>query len=199
MAAFKWDRRRADAERAELEVGSELVVDLPLPGGPAPEPRPARPRPPSELERVREQLLSATKERRELEAALGAATVQADQLARVRAERDRAREEAEQARADGERLVNDEYRQRERAEEIAEQTTARARDAEAAQRLAERQLGAAREAHTVLEARLAELEERLRAELDDANEERERLRAELEAAASSERRARRARRRQRGA
>ena len=60
IAAFKWDGGELDAERAELEVGSELVVDLPLPGGPPPEPRPAKPRRPSELERVREQLLSAT-------------------------------------------------------------------------------------------------------------------------------------------
>ena len=183
IAAFKWDGGELDAERAELEVGSELVVDLPLPGGPPPEPRPAKPRVPSELERVREQLLSVTKERRELEAALDAATVQADQLARVRAERDRAREDAEQARADGERLVNDEYRQRERAQEAAEQAIARSREAESAQRLAERQLAAAREAHAGLEARLAELEgidhERLRAELDETAADRDRLRDQL--------------------
>jgi hypothetical protein len=183
IAAFQWDGGKLEADRAELEVGSELVVDLPLPGGPPPEPRPAKPRPPSELQRVREQLLSATKERRELEAALDAATVQADQLTRIRAERDRAREEADRARADGERMVNDEYRQRERAQEAAEQAAARARDAQAAQRLAERQLGAAREAHAALEARVAELEaidhERLRAELDDAVADRDRLRNEL--------------------
>ena len=158
FAAFKWDGGKLDAERAELEVGRELVVDLPLPGGEAPKPRPAKPRPPSELERVREQLLSATKERRELEAALSSATARAEELARVREERDRAREDAERARADGERLVNDEYRQRERAQAAAEQADARAREAEAAQRLAERQLGAAREAHAALEARLEALE-----------------------------------------
>ena len=91
-AAFKWDGGKLDAERAELEVGRDLVVDLPLPGGAAPKPRPAKPRPPSELERVREQLLSATKERRELEAALNAATVQADDAgARARGARPRAR------------------------------------------------------------------------------------------------------------
>ena len=189
IAAFKWDGGELDAERAELEVGRELVVDLPLPGGAAPKPRPAKPRPPSELERVREQLLSATKERRELEAALSSATARAEELARVREERDRAREDAERARGDGERLVNDEYRQRERAEAAAEQAAARARDAEAAQRLAERQLGAAREAHAALEARLEALEtdhaDRLvaladaQAVRDDGSEERERLRAEL--------------------
>ena len=152
FAAFKWDGGELDAERAELEVGRELVVDLPLPGGAAPKPRPAKPRPPSDLERVREQLLSATKERRELEAALKAATVGADELARVRDERDRAREDAERARADGERLVNDEYRQRERAQEAADQATAQAREAEEARRLAERQLAAARQAHAELES-----------------------------------------------
>ena len=208
IAAFKWDGGELVAERAELEVGRELVVDLPLPGGEAPKPRPAKPRPPSELERVREQLLSATKERRELEAALSSATARAEELARVREERDRARQDAERARADGERMVNDEYRQRERAEAVAEQAVARAREAEAAQRLAERQLGAAREAHAALEAlesdhtdRLAALEAELadaHAAGDDGSEEagpaaganelaaavdeRDRLRAELAAA-----------------
>jgi hypothetical protein len=158
LAAFKWDGGELVAERAELEVGRELVVDLPLPGGVAPEPLPAKPRPPSELERVREQLLSATKERRELEAALDAATVRADALARVREERDRAREDAERARADGERLVNDEYRQRERAQEAADLAAAQAREAYEARRLAERQLTAAREAHADLEQRVATLE-----------------------------------------
>ena len=206
VAAFKWEGGKLDAERAELEVGRDLVVDLPVPGAPAsaPEPRPARPRAPSELERVREQLLSATKERRELEAALGAATARAEELARVREERDRAREEARRAREDGERLVNDEYRQRERALQVAEQAAARAREAEAAQRLAERQLGAARAAHAELETRLSavtdELERtrdelagataadesgRLRDELASATGESDRLRAEL-AAASGE-------------
>ena len=88
FAAFKWDGGKLEAERAELEVGRELIVDLPLPGGPPPKPRPAKPRPPSELDRVREQLLSATKERTALQAALDEATVHADELARVRAERD---------------------------------------------------------------------------------------------------------------
>jgi hypothetical protein len=188
VAAFKWHGGKLDAERAELEVGRELVVDLPLPGGAAPKPLPAKPRPPSELERVREQLLSATRERRELEVALDAATAQADKLARVREERDRAREDAERARADGERLVNDEYRQRERAQEAAEQATARAREADAARRLAERQLTAAREAHAALEARLADVEaeheQRLaevEAEHDRRLAERQRLVAALEA------------------
>ena len=202
FAAFKWDGGELDAERAELEVGRELVVDLPLPGGAAPKPRPAKPRPPSDLERVREQLLSATKERRELEAALKTATVGADELARVRDERDRAREDAERARADGERLVNDEYRQRERAQEAADQATAKAREAEEARRLAERQLAAARQAHAELETRAAEHERRaaaleaeheqsvaaLEAELAEAkvaptdSGDGERLRAELAAA-----------------
>src|SRR5918998_38219 len=115
FAAFKWPGGKLQADRAELEVGTELVVELPLPGARAPKPRPAKPRVPSELERVREQLLSATKERSALEEALHAATARADEIGRLRAERDRARAEAEQARADGERLVNDEYRQRERA------------------------------------------------------------------------------------
>jgi hypothetical protein len=201
IAAFKWNGGKLDAERAELEVGRELVVELPLPGGKAPKPRPAKARTPSELERVREQLLSATKERRELEVALDAATTRVDELARVREERDRARADAERARADGERLVNDEYRQRERAQAAAEQATARAREAEEARRLAERQLTAARDAHASLEARLAEVEAEhdqrvaeldqrraaLEAELADAKaaaesvkgDEHERLRAEL--------------------
>ena len=63
LAAFKWEGGKLDVDRAELEVGRELIVELPLPGGRTPKPRPAKPRPPSELDRVREQLLSATKER----------------------------------------------------------------------------------------------------------------------------------------
>jgi hypothetical protein len=195
LAAFNWDGSELTAERAELEVGRELVVDLPVPGAAAPDPLPARARVPSELERVREQLLSATKERRELEAALKTATVRADELARVREERDSARADAERARADGERLVNDEYRQREHAQEAADQAAAQAREADEARRLAERQLAAAREAHaaleqraTTLEAELAEAKaapadsgevERLRADQAAAAEEHERLRAEL--------------------
>ena len=161
FAAFDWDGGKLHAERAELEVGRELVVDLPLPGAPAAKPRPAKAREPSELERAREQLLSATKERRELQAALDAAATSAEELARLRDERDRAREDAERARADGERLVNDEYAQRERALESAEAAAARAREAEAAQRLAERQLNAARTAHAELEQRLAAAEAEL--------------------------------------
>ena len=206
LAAFKWEGGKLDVDRAELEVGRELIVELPLPGGRTPKPRPAKPRPPSELDRVREQLLSATKERRTLQAALDAATTGADELARLRAELDGAREDvessakarraleaaleearaeaaeltrlraeldgaredAEQARADGERLVNDEYRQRERALQTAEEATARARKAEAAHGLANRQLTAAREANAKLEQRLA-----------GANRERDELRTEL--------------------
>ena len=206
LAAFKWEGGKLDVDRAELEVGRELVVELPVPGGRTPKPRPAKPRPPSELDRVREQLLSATKERRTLQAALDAATTRADELGRLRAELDgaseelesaakarrgleaaleearaqvaeltrlraeldRAREDAEQARADGERLVNDEYRQRERALQAAEEATTRARKSEAAQGLVTRQLTAAREAHAKLEQRLA-----------GANRERDELRTEL--------------------
>jgi hypothetical protein len=175
LAAFKWEGGKLDVDRAELEVGRELVVELPLPGGRAQKPRPAKPRVPSELDRVREQLLSATKERSALQAALDEATVQADDVSRLRAERDVAREEAERARADGERLVNDEYRQRERALEAAEAAGAKAREAATARSLAERQLTAAREAHAKLEQRLAALEPELRA----VGEERDRLRAEL--------------------
>ena len=206
LAAFKWEGGKLDVDRAELEVGRELVVELPVPGGRTPKPRPAKPRPPSELDRVREQLLSATKERRTLQAALDAATTRADELGRLRAELDgaseelesaakarrgleaaleearaqvaeltrlraeldRAREDAEQARADGERLVNDEYRQRERALQAAEEATTRARKSEAAQGLVTRQLTAAREAHAKLEQRLA-----------GANRERDELRTEI--------------------
>ena len=250
LAAFKWEGGKLDVDRAELEVGRELVVELPLPGGRTPKPRPAKPRPPSELDRVREQLLSATKERRTLQAALDAATTRADELARLRAELDgareelesaakarrgleaaleearaeaaeltrlraeldRAREDAEQARADGERLVNDEYRQRERALQAAEEATARARKAEAAHGLANRQLTAAREAHAKLEQRLAGANrerDELRTELasrtpdPDVVAERERLAGERDEAARrprpARRRARRASRRARSA
>ena len=178
LAAFKWDGRKLEAERAELEVGRELVVELPLPGAPAPKPRPAKARVPSELERTREQLLSATKERRAMQSSLDAAQNQAEQLARTRAERDRAREEAEQARADGERMVNDEYRQRERALAAAEEAT-EARD------LAERQLAAAREAFTTLQAErdaVAAQRDRLAAERDKFSSALDRVEAERDAA-----------------
>ncbi len=179
VAAFKWEGGKLDADRAELEVGRELVVELPLPGARAVKPRPAKARQPSELDRVREQLLSATKERSALQAALDEATVSADELGRLRGEVEHAREdaagareEAERARADGERLVNDEYRQRERALEAAEAAIARAREAESAHSLAERQLAAARTAHAALESDNA----RLRAELAEAGDELDRLR-----------------------
>jgi len=204
VAAFKWDGGKLNADKAELEVGRELVVELPLPGARAPKRRPAKPRPPSELDLVREQLVSATNDRSALEAALVHARAQVAEVARMQAERDgareeaerlrrerdRAREEAEQARADGERLVNDEYRQRERALAAADAAAERAREAEAARSLAERQLTAARAAHAELEQRLAATEpelERLRSELDhrpdpdaDLVAERDRLRDELE-------------------
>jgi chromosome segregation ATPase len=147
VAAFAWGGGKVEADRAELEVGSDLVVELPVPGGKAvAEPRRAHPRRPSELERVREQLAAETRERRELQHALDGVRREAETLASVRAERDAAREDADRARTDGERLVNDEYRQRERAEAAADEATA-ARD------LAERQLAVARERYGELEAR----------------------------------------------
>jgi len=188
IAAFKWAGGKLDADRAELEVGRELVVELPLPGGRPAKPRPAKPRVPSELERVREQLLSATKERSALQAALDAATTKADELARLRAERDRARAEAEQARADGERLVNDEYRQRERALTAAEEAAAQVCEAVEARKLAERQLAAARAAAVELEQRLEAAEsgraetDRLHAQVVTTTDERDRARAALAAA-----------------
>jgi len=190
VAAFKWPGGDLAADRAELEVGRELVVDLPRPGERAPKRRPAKPRPPSELERVREQLLGATRERSALEAALVDARAEAAEVAELRAERDRARAEAEQARADGERLVNDEYRQRERAQAAADAAAERARLADTARALADRQLNAARTAHAELELRLAAVEtelERLRAELARRPDpgvaaERDRLQADLEIA-----------------
>jgi chromosome segregation ATPase len=162
VAAFPWDGGKLEAERAELEVGRELVVDLPVPGGKPrkAEAKPAHPRTPTEVERLREQLAAETRERRELQAALDSRQSQADALARVRGERDAAREEAERARADGERLVNDEYRQRERALAAAEESLTRLREAEGARDLAERQLGAARASHAELEQRLADAEVR---------------------------------------
>jgi hypothetical protein len=160
IAAFPWRGGKLDAERAELEVGRELVVELPVPGGkPLAEPQPAHARRPTELEMVREQLAEETRERRMLQDALDARVREAEKLARLRTERDAAREEAEQARADGERLVNDEYRQRERALAAAEEAAARARDAEAARDLTERQLNAARASHAELEQRLAEAQD----------------------------------------
>lgn len=177
IAAFAWKGGKLDAERAELEVGREWVVDLPLPGARArkapEEARPARPRPPSDLDRARQQLARATKER------------------------DRARDDAEQARADGERLVNDEYRQREHALAAAEEATARAREAETALDLAQRQLAAARASHAQLEERLATADsdqadrgavaaerDRLQADLEAVVAERDRLQADLAAVAS---------------
>jgi uncharacterized protein YigA (DUF484 family) len=162
VAAFPWGGGKIEAERAELEVGRELVVELQVPGGPRrkPQPKPAQARKPTELERVREQLAAETRERRELQGALDARQLEADTLARVRSERDAAREEAERARADGERLVNDEYHQRERALAAAAESLTRLREAEAARDLAERQLGAARASHGELEERLAAAEER---------------------------------------
>ena len=159
VAAFPWSGGKLEAERAELEVGTELVVQLPVPGAPAPkEPQTAKARQPTEVERLRGQLAAETKERRALQETLDKASREADTIARVRAERDAAREEAEHARADGERLVNDEYRQRERALAATEEALVRQREAEAARDLAERQLGAARSSHSELEAALAATE-----------------------------------------
>jgi hypothetical protein len=155
LAAFAWDGGALDAERAELEVGRELVVQLPLPGRKAPPSAPARARQPSELERAREELSAATRERRALQAKLDTASTAAGELEQLRAERDRAVqaveaahaeraravEVAERASADGERLVNDEYRQRERAQESADRALERARETEAALRVARRRPG----------------------------------------------------------
>src|SRR5436190_5817317 len=160
VAAFPWRGGKLDAERAELEVGRELVVELPVPGGKAPSaPQPAHARRPSELELVREQLAGETRERRALQEALDARAREEETLARLRAERDAARADAEQARADGERLVNDEYRQRERALAAAEEATARAAAAETARDLAERQLTAAHVSYAESEQRLAEAQD----------------------------------------
>ena len=161
FAAFAWDGGALDVERAELEVGRELVVELPLPGHKPPPSTPARARRPSELERTREELTAATRERRALQAALDTATTDAGELERLRAERDRAVAAAERARADGERLVNDEYRQRERAQEAADRALERARDTEAALDLARRQLTAARASYARVEAERDEARERL--------------------------------------
>ena len=72
------------------------------------------------------------------------------------AERDRAVEAAERASADGERLVNDEYRQRERAQESSDRALERARETDAALSLANRQLTAARASYASLEGDQAE-------------------------------------------
>jgi hypothetical protein len=157
VAAFPWTGGKLDVERAELEVGRELVVELPVPGSKTPvAPQPAHARRPTQLEIVREQLAEETRERRALQDALDARVREEKALARLRTERDAAREDAEQARADGERLVNDEYRQREHALAAAEEAAARAREADAARDLAERQLSAARASHAELEQRLEE-------------------------------------------
>ena len=172
IAAFPWDGEKLVAERAELEVGREWVVELPVPGGrPVAEPLPAVARRPTEVERLREQLAEETRERRALQRELDSREREAETLARVRAERETAREEAERARADGERLVNDEYRQRERAMAAADEATA-ARD------LAERQLAAARDAYTELETRLTAAEAERTADHDRLVAERDRLAAE---------------------
>ncbi|HEY6695065.1 MAG TPA: hypothetical protein VI006_19595, partial [Solirubrobacteraceae bacterium] len=138
IAAFAWSGGKLDADRAELEVGSDLVVDLPVPGArkkAAAEPRPATKRKLNEAELLREQLTAETKERRGLQTALDAVEREAGALVRMRAEGDAAREDAERARAerdaaladaeraraDGERLVNDEYRQRARAQQAADE------------------------------------------------------------------------------
>ncbi len=175
LAAFAWEGGTLEFDRAELEVGRELVVELPLPGRKPPPSTPARARRPSELERTREELTVATRERRALQAALDTATTDADELERLRAERDRAVEAAERARADGERLVNDEYRQRERVQETADRALERARDTEAALDLARRQLTAARTSYARLEAERDDARGRLAAataerERDDVGE-----------------------------
>lgn len=163
LAAFAWEGGALEFDRAELEVGRELVVELPLPGRTPPPSTPARPRRPSELEQAREELTAATRERRALQAALDTATTDAGELERLRAERDRAVEAAERARADGERLVNDEYRQRERVQETADRALERARDTEAALDLARRQLTAARTSYARVETERDDAQRRLAA------------------------------------
>ena len=172
VAAFPWDGGPFEPERAELEVGSDLVVELPVPGGP---------KPPSELVRTRAELAEAQDEaeRARKEAAATAARA-AEEVERLRGERDQAREDAERARADGERLVNDEWQQRQRALQAAEEAATRAREADAARALAERQLSAARAAHARLEEQLAAVEAE-RARLGAADAEQERLRLQLAA------------------
>jgi hypothetical protein len=189
VAAFAWSGGKIEADRAELEVSSDVVVELPVPGGKAAaEPRRAHKRRPSELERVREQLATETRERRDLQHTLEGVRRETETVARVRAERDAAREEAERARADGERLVNDEYRQRQRAEAAADEATA-ARD------LAQRQLAAARASYAELEARATAAEaardravaarDALLAERDAAIAARDRLAAERDDAVAA--------------
>jgi hypothetical protein len=210
LAAFVWAGGKLVADRAELEVGSDLVVDLPLPGA-RKRTAPARKRKPTEAELLRDQLAAEVKERRELQGALDAVEREADALARVRADRDAARQELEKARAeverrvgaarddaewqvsaaraeaerareDGERLVNDEYRQRERAEHAADEA-ARARD------LAEGAAAEAAQARDLAKRQLAAARDAhaaLRDELAAAEEDRDRLRAELAAVPATE-------------
>ena len=159
VAAFPWKGGKLEADTRRAGGRARAGRQLPVPGAPAPkEPQPAQARQPTEVERLREQLAAETKERRALQESLDKTSREADTLARLRAERDAAREEAEHARADGERLVNDEYRQRERALAATEEALVRQREAEAARDLAERQLGAARTSHSELEAALAATE-----------------------------------------
>jgi hypothetical protein len=179
MAAFAWDGGALEADKVELEVGRELVVELPLPGRKAPPSTPARPRRPSELERVRDELTAAARERRALQAALDTATSHAGDVERLQAERDHAMEAAEQARADGERLVNDEYRQRQGAVEAAERAAERARETEAALDLARRQLAAARQSYAAVETE----RDQARRLVKTAIAERDDARAQTEAAA----------------
>jgi DNA repair exonuclease SbcCD ATPase subunit len=175
MAAFAWDGGALKADKVELDVGRELVVELPLPGRKAPSSTPARPRQPSELERVRDQLTAAARERRALQEALDTATSHAGELEQVRDERDRALEAAEQARADGERLVNDEYRQRQGILEAAERAAERARDTEAALDLARRQLAAARKSYVALEAERDHAQRQVQAATAESDEARTQL------------------------
>jgi hypothetical protein len=221
LAAFPWPGGPLEAERAELEVGRELVVELPVPGAEAADaPRPARARRPTEVERLRAELAAARAELRDradsgsaeaaqLRAQLTAArAAESTERERLSAELAAAREDAQRARADGERMVNDEYEQRRRAIEAAEAAAARARKAQAAHDLTRRQLTAARESYAKLEQRLAAAEPKpdpgLQAQLtatiaerDDlakrlaaAEAERDRLGRQLEAARDERDRAR---------
>ena len=126
IAAFAWKGGKLDADRAELEVGREWVVELPVPGAQrrAEAAGPAAPRPPSELDRAREQLWRA----RSAASSSRARAAPADH----QGTRPRPRRGPSRRAPNGERLVNDEYRQREHALAAAEEATARARDAETA-------------------------------------------------------------------
>jgi hypothetical protein len=199
IAAFVWDGGKIVADRAELEVGSEMVVELPLPGA-RKKAAPAQKRKPSEAELLREQLAAESKERRDLQRALAAAQRDTDALARTRAERDAARAEAEQARQDREREIDAARAAAEEARQDGEREIDAARaEAERAREDGERlvndeyrqreraeleprpDVAAERDNAVAAAERLRADNERLAAERDEAVATRERLVAEREA------------------